>query len=44
LWKDAGDGKSPKSPGQIENELRGVVTSCCAKILRDLYPTVEVFA
>jgi len=44
LWKEAGDGKSPKSPDQIEAELGGVVTSCCAKILRDLYPTVEVFA
>jgi len=44
LWKEAGDPKSGRTPDQIEEDLRAVLTAACAKCLRDLYPRVEVFA
>jgi hypothetical protein len=44
LWNHAGDSKSEKSPADLDEDLRCIITSCCAKILRDLYPKVEVFA
>lgn len=44
LWKDAGEAKEPLSAAETENEMRGILSSCCAKCLRDLYPQVEVFA
>ncbi|MGI8601505.1 MAG: DUF3482 domain-containing protein [Verrucomicrobiales bacterium] len=44
LWKEAGDSKSEKTREQLTEDLRSVVTACCAKILRELYPKVEVFA
>lgn len=44
LWKEAGEAKDPRPPEEIEEELRGILTSCCAKCLRDLYPQIEVFA
>jgi len=44
LWKEAGDARGGRTPDQIEEDLRGVLTSACAKCLRDLYPQVEVFA
>lgn len=43
-WKRAGDGKNPPTRAEIESELQGIVTACCAGILRQLYPEVEVFA
>jgi len=44
LWKEAGDPKSGRTPDQVEEDMRAVVTAACAKCLRDLYPHVEVFA
>jgi GTPase Era involved in 16S rRNA processing len=44
LWKEAGDPKPARTPEQIEEDLRGVITSACAFCLRELYPRVEVFA
>ena len=44
LWKEAGDPKNGRTSEQMEDDLRGIITSCCASCLRDLYPKVEVFA
>jgi Domain of unknown function (DUF3482)/50S ribosome-binding GTPase len=44
LWKEAGDAKSKLTPEEVETELRGVLSACCASVLRQLYPAIEVFA
>ncbi len=44
LWKEAGDPKAKRSREEMEEDMRGIVTACCAKALRDFYPDVEVFA
>jgi hypothetical protein len=44
LWKEAGDPKTGRTADQMEEDLRGIITACCARCLRDLYPKVEVFA